>query len=484
MGLFLSAFITLITGGVAFAAAWFLGKKTFAAQADASAAAARSETDQELARLNERLSARDREIENLASERDAKAEAVEIAKRELDQLQQQFTDLRARSESEQAALNEKIELLKNAEKELQTQFKAAASEALKSNNQSFLQLAKESLTSYQKEAQGDLSKRQEAITQLVKPLQETLGKVETNMQAVEKQRAASFSGIQEQIKQLLEAQGSLKNETANLTKALRAPQVRGRWGELQLRRTVEMAGMVAYCDFQEQVSQTTDEGNALRPDMIVKLPNGRNIVVDAKAPLAGYLDSLEAENVDTQKTYLQQHARHVREHLRQLGTKAYTEQFKPSPEFVVLFLPGETFFSAALEQDPELIEFGVNQKVILATPTTLIALLKAVAYGWQQEEVAKEARKIHDLGKELYDRIGTVGDAFQKVGRGLNTAVTNYNTAVRSFDSRLMVTARKFNDLQSLPNKDMTQLNELEGQAIPFRSDELSTAEEPTPEKE
>ena len=256
VGSLLSAIITLLTGGIAFAAAWFLGEKTFAAKSQATAAQTRAEAEQEIARLTERLDARDREIEKLTTDLGEQSEALEAIKAEHDQAKQSLTDLRARAESEQAALNEKIELLKNDEKELQTQFTAAASEALKSNNQSFLQLAKESLGSYQKEAQGELSKRQEAITQLVKPLRETLGKVETNMQSVEKQRAASFSGIQEQIKQLLEAQGSLKNETANLTKALRAPQVRGRWGELQLRRTVEMAGMVAYCDFQVTDSKT------------------------------------------------------------------------------------------------------------------------------------------------------------------------------------------------------------------------------------
>ncbi|MGB0373230.1 MAG: DNA recombination protein RmuC [Opitutales bacterium] len=474
MATILNAVIYILLAISAFATAWYLARRSQAREHKAHLEAERSRAELERATLAERLIAREQDIERLQAELREQNEKNDRVSQERDSAISQLTELKARSVAEEKALQEKIKILQNAEVELQSRFKATAAEALKSNNQSFLQLAKESLNTFQKDAQGDLSKRQEAIEHLVKPLRETLSKVETRIESTEKQRSSAFAGLNEQIKQLLDAQGALRSETGNLIKALRAPQVRGRWGEMQLRRTVEMAGMVAYCDFQEQVSQTNEDGKAQRPDMIVRLPNGRNIVVDAKAPLAAYLESLETESLEMQKLALQQHAKQVKDHLRMLGTKAYSDQFKPSPEFVVLFLPGETFFSAALEQDPELIEFGVNQKVILATPTTLIALLKAVAYGWQQEEVAKEARRIHDLGKEIYQRVGKVANDFDKVRRGLNQAVGGYNDAVKSFDSRLMVTARKLNEMESLPGKELTQLDELDSSAIPFRSDELT----------
>ena len=359
-----NAVIYVLIGTLASVAAWIVSRKIHQASLDTRLSTERANASQKLAILDERLDARQREIDRLSQELDTASKQNQQISSERNSAIHALTELRARSTAEAKALDEKIEILKNAEEALQSRFKTTASEALKSNNQSFLQLAKESMNSFQKEAQGDLAKRQEAIEHLVKPLKETLTQVETKIESTEKQRSNAFAGLNEQIKQLLDAQGALRSETGNLIKALRAPQVRGRWGEMQLRRTVEMAGMVRYCDFQEQVSETTEEGHAQRPDMIVRLPNGRNIVVDAKAPLAAYLESLETDSMEVQKIALQQHAKQEKDHLRKLGSKAYSDQFKPSPEFVVLFLPGETFFSAALEQDPELIEFGVNQKVI------------------------------------------------------------------------------------------------------------------------
>ena len=329
--------------------------------------------------------------------------------------------------------------------------KALAADALARNNESFLTLAS-----------SQLETRAQAVDNLVKPIAESLKQVDAKLGQLELTRQGAYSALTQQVSQLVETQKELRSETGNLVTALRSPQVRGRWGEMQLRRVVEMAGMLAHCDFVEQATVGSVDGGRLRPDVVVSLPGGKRVVVDAKAPLQAYLDALEAKDEDTRRARLADHARQIREHIAKLSAKSYWSQFDESPEFVVLFIPGETFFSAALEHDPTLIEEGVNQQVILATPTTLIALLRSVAYGWNQETVAESAREVSELGRQLYNRLATLTEHFSKVGRGLESAVRAYNDGVGSFERSVLPGARKLKDHGVSPSSELAELKEIE----------------------
>lgn len=391
------------------------------------------------------------------------SDAVKTLTAENTSLKETKAGLEAQLAESEKAHRERLALLEEAERRLSDAFKALSAEALQSNNQMFLDLARQTLASFQKDAQSDLEKRQRAIDEMVRPLKESLGRVDSTIQEMEKARTAAYAGLMEQVRALTEVQGELRKETANLVHALRSPAVRGRWGEVQLRRVVELAGMTPYCDFDEQAVTTTD-GGRLRPDMIIRLPNGREVIVDAKVPLKAYLEAHEAADESGRAAKLKEHASQLKAHITRLGEKAYWNQFDSTPDFVVAFVPGEVFFSAALQQDPELIEYGATRRVIVATPTTMIALLLAVAYGWRQERVARNAEEISQLARTLYDRLRSFAGHLEKVGNHLGLTVKHFNSAVGSLESNVLVSARRFQELGAAGPDEIPILEPVETQ--------------------
>ena len=384
--------------------------------------------------------------------------------------------LRADLEVEKRVLEERIAAATAAQEDVSTAFKAICADALRENNTSFLELARSHLETLQTKASADLAQRQQAVESLVTPVRESLTKFDQRVQELERARTEAYGSLSAHVRMLAEGQKELRAETANLVTALRSPVVRGRWGEMQLRRVVEMAGMLSHCDFLEQTTHLSD-GRALRPDLVVRLPGGKNVVVDAKAPLQAYLEALEAREEDVRRGRLVDHARQIRDHIAKLSAKSYWAQFESTPEFVVLFIPGETFFSAALEADPGLIEEGVNQQVILATPTTLIALLRAVAYGWRQETLAENAAKIKTDAQDLYTRLRTLGEHVAKLGRSLDGAVRAYNETVGSLEQRVLPGARRFKEHGAAAG-EIAPLAPIERAVRPVQAPELAAADD------
>ncbi len=383
--------------------------------------------------------------------------------------------LQATLEHERAAAGERQAATEDVRRQLVGEFAELSRRALHQNNSQFLELADARMAEAQQSARGDLDRRTQAIEQLLSPLRDQLGRYEEGLRRLELDRQGAYSSLSEQVKALTQSQERLQLETRNLVTALRSPATRGRWGELQLRRVVEMAGMLEHCDFDEQVTATGADGRT-RPDMVVHLPGAKHVVVDAKVPLQAFLDANEATDDDLRRTHLVSHARHLRAHVDALAKKAYWQQVADSPGFVVAFVPGDPLLAAALEHDPALLEHAVASHVLLATPTTLIALLRTVAYGWQQEALAENAREVQLMGRELYKRLATFGEHMARTGRSLSGAVDAYNKAVGSLERNVFPQARRFHDLGVVgdADKEVPELESVDAVARDLAAPELA----------
>lgn len=369
--------------------------------------------------------------------------------------------LETRVKDQDAIQAERDSAYEAATTRLATAFSELSNQSLKSNSETFLRLAEQNLGAQQERAKRELGDREQAVENLVKPIREALTQSQQQIANLEKARSEAYGGIKAQLESMQDNQKNLAQETQNLVNALRRPEVRGRWGEITLRRLVELAGMVDHCDFQEQVHTSSDE-TSIRPDMIVRMPDRRELVVDVKTPLDGYLEAAEAKDDVQRDLGLKRHARNVREHIRKLASKGYWKQFSRSPEFVILFIPGDQFLSAALNEEPDLIETALSQQIILATPTSFVALLKAVAYGWRQNQLTDNAEEIRRLAEDLYSRLGTFVGHLNKVGKQLSSSVENYNRAMGSLERKVLPGARKFVELGVHPKKEIESVEPLE----------------------
>ncbi len=380
----------------------------------------------------------------------------------IQRLQDKNNSLHTELQIEHAQSLEKIQALKESREQLKDSFSALSKHALDANNESFLQLAQQKLGLFETRAQANLKEKEKAIETLLKPMTDALNKTEKQINEIEKERKQAYGSITEQLKLVTEAQHGLQSETEQLVRALRRPEVRGQWGELTLKRLAELAGMVNHCDFEEQIHTDVDDGKNMRPDMIVRMPEKRELIVDAKTPLDAYLSAIQSSSQQEQEAYLKHHARKVRERMKELASKAYWSQFKQSPDFVILFIPGEQFLTSALDHDDKLLEDAFANRVILATPTTLVALLRSVAYGWQQASISENAEKVRDLAQDLYKRLYTFCSHLQRVGKHLDDSVEHYNKAIGSLDRQVLPGARKFTELGVQAKEELPLIDEIE----------------------
>jgi DNA recombination protein RmuC len=400
------------------------------------------------------------------------AALLKEAREKQQELSLRCTRQEAELQYQKASYEERLKTFQEAEQRLSQSFQALSADALRQSSESFLQLAHSVFKQHETKATGELDLRRQAVDQLIEPISKSLSKVEERIQDIEKQRVGAYHGLQDQITLLLETQKKLQLEASNLATALRSPTTRGRWGELQLRRVVELAGMLPYCDFEEQANISGD--GRLRPDMVIRLPGNRSIIIDAKVPLQSYLDAVDCADEDRRREYYRQHAAQVKKQVQMLGQKSYWEQLTNSPEFVLLFLPGEAFFSAALQADPTLIEVGADHRVLIATPTTLIALLRTAAHSWRQEDIARNAQEISRLGKELYQRLSDMSGHLSDMGKSLGSTMQAYNRLVGTVESRVLVSARRFQELKADdPKKEIKEAPILDQQPRLLQSQEL-----------
>ncbi|MCW5829578.1 MAG: DNA recombination protein RmuC [Deltaproteobacteria bacterium] len=430
---------TIVGAALGLAAGFFagitLGKKTGTGEAE------------NRTKLETLLAERDRELKECLARLDQ-------SERERVQALARLADLEARLDSERSKLAD-------FEKQIEGKLGKLSLDALQKNSQQFLELARQNLGQTQAEAKGELEKRQQAIENIVKPVSELLEKYHAEIQKIENSRQKDYGSLSEQVQFLLTSNKELRGETSKLVDALKKPQIRGNWGEIQLRQVAELAGMIEHCNFIVQETVTTESGR-LRPDMIVNLPGGKQIVVDAKAPMEAFLKAVESPTDDERNKWMLEHARQVRDHIRKLSAKSYQDQFPSAPDFIVMFIPGEGLFRAAIEHDSELIQSGITEKVITASPTTLIAMLKAVHYGWQQEKISENAQRISRLGSELYGRVRKLAEHFSKIGSGLDKATESYNEAVGSLERSFLPSARKFRELGAGTGDDIPELDPLD----------------------